>query len=142
MPRAEAGDDVWELLRGRDDDLLARLDRRAQVGRRVGMHNGAGDLREALDGVVDLAVEDDAVGDNDDRVTIYEMVTTRTLHGAAEDYCVDDEVYAKHYDEYSIGSLRRGWGLYVYPAQEVCMYPRSQTPPPRPFYVFSGVFFK
>ena len=33
-------------------------------------------------------------------------------------------------------------GMYVYPAQEVCMYPRSQTPPPPPTFLrfFRGVF--
>ena len=65
---ADLVEDERELLHRRDDDLLAALDELAQVAGVLGVAHGRADLRELLDGVLDLLVEDAAVGDHDDRV--------------------------------------------------------------------------
>ena len=61
-------EDEGELLDRRDDDFLAFLDEPAQVARTLRVSDGGADLGVLLDGVADLAVEEDAVGDHDDRV--------------------------------------------------------------------------
>ena len=61
-------EDERELLHRRDDDLLAALDKPAEVTRAFGMADGGPDLGELLDGVADLLVEDAPVGDHDDGV--------------------------------------------------------------------------
>ena len=68
VPGADVVEDERELLHRGDDDLLAGLDRPAQVTGAVGVHHGGPDLHEVADGVADLLVEDDPVGDDDDRI--------------------------------------------------------------------------
>ena len=65
---ADGVQDVGELLDRRDDDLLAALEELAEVRRAVGVADGCRDLGVLLDGVLDLAVEDDAVRDDDNGV--------------------------------------------------------------------------
>ena len=65
---ADLVEDERELLDRRDDDLLAALDELAQVARVLGVADRRAHLRELLDRVADLLVEDAPVGDDDDRV--------------------------------------------------------------------------
>ena len=65
---ADLVEDERELLHRRDDDLLALGDELAQVARVLGVPDRRADLRELLDRVADLLVEDAPVGDDDDRV--------------------------------------------------------------------------
>ena len=65
---ADLVEDEGELLHRRDDDLLALLDELAQVAGVLGVADRRAHLRELLDGVADLLVEDAPVGDDDDRV--------------------------------------------------------------------------
>ena len=68
-PRCSVADfveDEGELLDRRDDDFLAALDESAQVARAVGVSHRRRYLGILLDGVADLSVEDEAVGDDDD----------------------------------------------------------------------------
>ena len=60
--------DERELLHGGDDDFLARADKAAQIPGIFRVPHGRPHLRELPDGVVDLPVQDDAVGYDDDRV--------------------------------------------------------------------------
>ena len=70
--RAMAGADpvqnLGELLDGGDDDLLAALEKAAQIGGVLRVPYGCAYLGELPDGVADLAVQDAPVGDHDDRV--------------------------------------------------------------------------
>ena len=68
MLAADLVEDERELLHRRDDDLLALLDELAQVAGVLGVADGRAHLRELLDRVADLLVEDAPVGDDDDRV--------------------------------------------------------------------------
>ena len=61
-------EDERELLHRRDDDLLAALEKPAEVTRAIGMADGGPDLGELLDRVADLLVEEATVGDHDDGV--------------------------------------------------------------------------
>ena len=63
---ADLVEDEGEFLDRRDDDFLAALDESAQVARAVGVSHCRRYLGILLDGVADLAVEDEAVGDDDD----------------------------------------------------------------------------
>ena len=65
---ADLVQDERELLDRGDDDLLAALDEPAQVARAVGVPDRRPHLRVLPDRVPDLTVEDDPVGDHDDRV--------------------------------------------------------------------------
>ena len=65
---ADLVEDDGELLDGRDDDLLARLEEPAQIAGAVGVPHGGADLGVLPDRVVDLPVEDEPVGHHDDRV--------------------------------------------------------------------------
>ena len=65
---ADLVEDERELLHRGDDDLLALGDELAQVARVLGVADGRAHLRELLDRVADLLVEDAPVGDDDDRV--------------------------------------------------------------------------
>ena len=61
--------DETELLQGGDDDLVATLQRRHQLfGVAVDLGDHPFDLLELLDGVPQLPVKDDAVGDDHDAV--------------------------------------------------------------------------
>jgi hypothetical protein len=51
-----------------DDDLLALHDELAQIAGPFCMAHGGAHLHELLDGLLDLVVEDPAVGDDDDRI--------------------------------------------------------------------------
>ena len=55
---ADLIEDERKLLYRRDDDLLAALDKPAEVTRAFGMPDGGPDLGELLDRVADLLVED------------------------------------------------------------------------------------
>jgi hypothetical protein len=61
-------EDERELLHRRDDDLLTVGDEIPKVARMLGVADRRAHLRELLDGIADLLVEDLAVGDDDDRV--------------------------------------------------------------------------
>ena len=65
---ADLVEDEGELLNGRDDDLLARLDEPPQVSGLLRAPHGRADLGVLPDRVADLPVEDAPVGDDDDRV--------------------------------------------------------------------------
>ena len=65
---ADLVEDEGELLDGRDDDFLARLDEPAQVARTLSVAHCRPDLGVLPDGVADLLVEQSAVGDDDDRI--------------------------------------------------------------------------
>ena len=65
---ADLVEDEGELLDRRDDDLLAALDEPPQVAGAVGGPHRRRHLRILPDGVADLAVEEDAVRDDDDGV--------------------------------------------------------------------------
>ncbi len=60
--------DERKLLHRGDDDLLALGEKQAQVARVLRVPHRGAHLRELLDGVADLLVEDAPVGDDDDRV--------------------------------------------------------------------------
>ena len=62
----------------RHDDFLAARDELSQVGRVFRMPDRRTDLRELLDGVADLLVEDLSVGDDDDRVEDRRRVLLQT----------------------------------------------------------------
>ena len=68
MQRPDIVEDERELLNRRDDDLLAVGDEAAKVAGMLGVADGRADLRELLDGVADLLIEDAPVGDHDHRV--------------------------------------------------------------------------
>ena len=57
--------DVWELLDGGDDDLLALLDHLSKVVGTIGVPDNRAHLGELFDSVADLTVEDTAVSDHD-----------------------------------------------------------------------------
>src|ERR1700740_1571777 len=59
--------DEWKFLDGRDDNLLATLDKVAQVARVLGVADSRADLCELLDRVADLLIEDAAGCHHDDR---------------------------------------------------------------------------
>ena len=61
-------EDERELLHRRDDDLLAALDKRAEVSRAFGMADGGPDLGELFDRGADLLVENASVRNYDDGV--------------------------------------------------------------------------
>ena len=65
---ADLVQDERELLDRGDDDLLAALDEPAQIARALGGSDRRPHLRVLPDRVPDLTVEDDPVGDHDDRV--------------------------------------------------------------------------
>ena len=65
---ADLVEDERELLDRRDDDLLAALDEPAQVAGTVGVTDRRSDLGVLFDRGVNLLIEDDPVGDDDDRV--------------------------------------------------------------------------
>ena len=65
---ADVIEDERELLHGRDDDLLAALDELLEIARVVGVADSRAHLRELLDGVFDLLVEQAAVRDDDHRI--------------------------------------------------------------------------
>ena len=75
---ADLVEDERELLHRGDDDLLPALDEAAQIARAFGVADRRADLRELLDGVADLAVENAAVGDDDDRVEDRHVVFRET----------------------------------------------------------------
>ena len=52
-------EDVWKLLDGRNNDFLAALDETAKVARAFGVPDGRADLKEILDGIVQLTVARD-----------------------------------------------------------------------------------
>jgi hypothetical protein len=64
----DAIDDEGELLDGGGDQLLAVLEVGAEIGGAVGVGEEVLHLGELADVPVDLAVEDAAVGDDDDRI--------------------------------------------------------------------------
>ena len=57
-----------EFLDGRDDDLLSAFDEPAEVAGMLGVADSRTDLRELLDGVPTLLIEDVSVRHDDDRV--------------------------------------------------------------------------
>ena len=61
-------EDKREFLDGRDDDLLAALDHFPKVRRVLRVANGRTDLRELLDGIPNLTVQDTPIGHDHDRV--------------------------------------------------------------------------
>ena len=65
---ADLVQDERELLDRGDDDLLAALDEPAQIARALGGRDRRPHLGVLPDRVPDLTVEDDPVGDHDDRV--------------------------------------------------------------------------
>ena len=71
-------EDERELLYCRDDDLLAALDKFAEVTRVFGMADGGPDLSELLDRVADLLVEDAPVGDHNDGIERLRVVLPET----------------------------------------------------------------
>ena len=75
---ADLVEDERELLYCRDDDLLAALDKLAEVTRAFGMADGGPDLGELLDRVVDLLVEDAPVGDHNDGIEHLHVVLPET----------------------------------------------------------------
>jgi hypothetical protein len=54
-----------EFLHGRNYDLLAAFDEPTKIARVVGMTNGRTNLKEILDGLMQLAVEYAPIGHND-----------------------------------------------------------------------------
>ena len=68
MVAADLAEDEGELLHGRDDDLLARLDEPAQIPRAIGVSHRRPHLGVLPDRVADLPVEEDPVGHHDDGV--------------------------------------------------------------------------
>src|SRR5690348_15273335 len=65
---ADLVENEGKLLHGRNDDLLAVLNKPSQVAGVFRMADDSGDLRETLDRGVDLLVEIAAVGDDNDGV--------------------------------------------------------------------------
>src|SRR5207248_1073567 len=65
---ADLVEDEGKLLYRGDDDLLALGDERAQVAGVLSMAHRRPHLGELLDGVLDLLIEDAAIGDDDDGV--------------------------------------------------------------------------
>ncbi len=68
VQRADIVEDEGEFLNRRDDDLLAVGDEAPQVAGMLGVADGRADLRELLDGVADLLIENAPIGDHDHRV--------------------------------------------------------------------------
>ena len=60
--------DEWELLNSGDDDFLAFGDELAQVARTVSVADGCPHLRELLDRLIDLAIQNHSVGHHDDGI--------------------------------------------------------------------------
>ena len=60
--------DERELLNSGDDDFLALGDELAQVARTVGVPYGCPHLRELLDRLIDLAIQDHSVCHHDDGI--------------------------------------------------------------------------
>lgn len=60
--------DEGEFLDGGDDDFLARFEENPQIAAALGVTDDGRHLGELLDRIADLAVQDAAVGDNDNRV--------------------------------------------------------------------------
>ena len=65
---ADLVEDEGELLHRGDDDLLAALDEPAQVPGALGVPHRGRDLGVLADRVADLPVQDQPIGDDDDRV--------------------------------------------------------------------------
>ena len=67
MLAADLFENVRKLLDSRYDNLLAAFDEVAQVAGMVGVPDGRTDFEEILDRLMQLAVENSAVGHHDDR---------------------------------------------------------------------------
>jgi hypothetical protein len=65
---ADIVEDEREFLDRGDDDLLAALNEAPQISGMLGMPYRCADLDELPDRVADLLIEDNSVGDDDDRV--------------------------------------------------------------------------
>src|SRR5712691_1437576 len=74
---ADLVEDEREFLDGGDDDLLAALQKLAEVARLVSVADSRADLGELFDGVADLLVENAPVGDDNNRVENRGIVRTQ-----------------------------------------------------------------
>ena len=68
VQRADVVVDEGEFLNRRYDDLLAIGDEAPQVAGMLGVADSGANLRELLDGIANLLIEDAAVSDHDHRV--------------------------------------------------------------------------
>ena len=60
--------DEREFLHGRDDDLLAALDEVSQIAGMLGVTDRRAHLKKIFDRIVELVIENRAIGHDDDRL--------------------------------------------------------------------------